>query len=211
MSKIVKKFPIDDLWNIGKSESWYSDMAAEGLHLKGFSRLFVKFEKGEPAKTKYRIDILYKKPSVEQLSVYKEYGWDFVANTGVFYIFSSPDHSNSPELHTDLTEQSFTLDNLNRLLKKNMIVITVAIILMLGMILGLFFFKEEPYLFFINGSFIAPFIFVIVYLFTLYSTMRNYIYVKRIKTDLINGIPINHQENWKKHSLVNKVFNYLII
>ncbi len=150
MSKIIKKFPIDDMWNIGKSESWYSDMADEGLHLKSFGRLHVKFEKGEPAQTRYRIDILYKKPSQEQLDVYKDCGWEFVANTGMFYVFSSPEGSNAPELHTDLAEQSFTLDNLNKILKRNVIIIAASILFFVGMMLGIMFFYDEPYLFFIN-------------------------------------------------------------
>ena len=45
MSKIVRKFPIDDFWNIGKTESWFSDMASQGLHLKRFGRTFVYFER----------------------------------------------------------------------------------------------------------------------------------------------------------------------
>lgn len=212
MSKIVKKFPIDDLWNIGRSESWFSDKAAEGLHLNSFSRLFVKFEKKEPANTKYRIDILYKTPSNEQLNVYKECGWDFVANNGMFYVFSSPEDSNAPELHTDLTEQSFTLDNLNKILKRNIIVFTISLLLMIGLVLGIYLFSDEPYLFFINGgSFIVPIIFSFSYLFSLFITLRNYIYVKRIKVSLINGIPINHQENWKKNSLASKVLNIITI
>ncbi len=211
MSKTVKKFPIDDIWNIGKTESWYSDMAAKGLLLKGFGRLHVKFEKGEPSKTRYRIDILYKKPSQEQIDVYKECGWDFVANTGIFYIFSSPEESNAPELHTDLTEQSFTLDNLNKILKRNVIIIAAAILLFIGMILGILFFYDEPYLFFIDGDFISPVIFILIYISHLFYTIRNYKYVKGVKNSLINGTPINHKEDWRKGNLIKKVFDTFLL
>lgn len=211
MGRTIKKLAKDDMFDIGKSESYFSYMASKGLHLKGFSSIFVNFTKGEPSKTKYRIDILSKKPSTEQLEVYKECGWDYVARNGIFYVFSSPENSNAPELHTDLLEQSFTLDNLNKILKKNMFIISIAIILMLAMILKLFFFSKEPYLSLVSGIIISPLIFVIIYLFILYSTIFNYTYVKKVKRNLISGIPINHQENWKRHSLVNKIFSTLII
>ncbi len=211
MSKIIKKFPIDDMWNIGKSESWYSDMADEGLHLKSFGRLHVKFEKGEPAQTRYRIDILYKKPSQEQLDVYKDCRWEFVANTGMFYVFSSPEGSNAPELHTDLTEQSFTLDNLNKILKRNVIIIAASILFFVGMMLGIMFFYDEPYLFFIAGDFIIPVLFAVVDILLLFSIIRNYKYVRKVKNSLINGTPINHKEDWKKGYFINKVFNAALL
>ncbi len=209
MDKIIKKLPIDDMWNMGKSESWYSDMAKEGLHLKGFGHIHVKFEKGEPSQTRYRIDILYKKPSHEQLDVYKDCGWDFIANTGVFYVFSSPEGSNAPELHTDLTEQSFTLDNLNKILKRNVIIIVISILFYIGMILGIMFLYDEPYLFFIDGDFILPVLVTVISICSLFSSIRNYTYIKELKKSLINGIPINHKENWKKAHVVNKVINII--
>lgn len=34
MSKTVRKFMPDDIWHLGRSESWFSDMAKNGLHLR---------------------------------------------------------------------------------------------------------------------------------------------------------------------------------
>lgn len=209
MSKILRKFPIDDMWNIGKSESWFSDMALEGLHLKSFSRMFVNFEKGEPSKTKYRIDILYKKPSQEQIDVYNDFGWSFVANTGVFYIFSSPEDSDAPELHTEPEEQGFTLENLNKILKRNVIILVVTVLIFISMPLAIFLFYDEPYLFFIDGSFVLPIIYAVIDLYALYSTIRNYNYVKKVKNSLLNGTPLNHKEDWKKGHFINKAFDII--
>ena len=211
MSKIVRKFPIDDFWNIGKTESWFSDMASQGLHLKRFGRTFVYFEKGKKADTKYRIDVLYDKPSQEQLDVYKEYGWDFVAKTGFFYIFSSAQDSNAPELHTDTVEQSFTLDELDRVLKRNILVFGVATLIIAGIAFALNFYDDEPYLNLVEGNFIILFFQVLVYLHLTYSTIRNYLYVRNIKNSLINGIEINHNEDWKKGRLVTTIVNTLVV
>ena len=64
MSKLVRRFKLGQLWEYGKNESWFSDMALKGLHLHSVGNLFVTFEKGMPKKTKYRIfDCLQPIPS----------------------------------------------------------------------------------------------------------------------------------------------------
>lgn len=62
MSKSVKKFMPGDLWDFGKNESWFSDMALKGLHLQSIGSWFAVFEKGQPQKTKYRIEVLEESP-----------------------------------------------------------------------------------------------------------------------------------------------------
>ena len=86
MGKLVKRLILDDMYALGRNESWFADMAKKGLHLKRFGRFFVHFEKGEPKETTYRIDIIKEKPSRERLDVYHDCGWDLVANNGEFYI-----------------------------------------------------------------------------------------------------------------------------
>jgi hypothetical protein len=211
MNKMVKKLPIDDFWNIGKNESWFSDMAAKGLHLHSFGKLFVHFSKGEPTKTKYRIDIMYNNPSNEQLDLYKEFGWNFVANTGIFYIFSTPENSSAPELHTDPEEQGYTLIELDKILKKNVIKISIALLIIIGIMLGLTIFYDEPYILIIDSDFVLPLFFVVLELYVLYITILNYKYVKRLKNSLISGTPINHSENWKKGLWRNRTANTILL
>lgn len=50
MSKTVRKFMQEDIWNIGRNESWFTDMAAKGFHLRRIGNVFATFEKGEPKK-----------------------------------------------------------------------------------------------------------------------------------------------------------------
>ncbi|ATW23513.1 DUF2812 domain-containing protein [Candidatus Formimonas warabiya] len=53
MSKTVRRFMQDDIWNLGRNESWFSDMAKKGLHLRRIGLFFATFEKAEPQKTKF--------------------------------------------------------------------------------------------------------------------------------------------------------------
>lgn len=71
----------DDIFHIGRTESWFSVMARKGLHLEKLGLFFITFEKGEPRNTKYRIDILGGNPSEEQLNVYRACGWGHVGQS----------------------------------------------------------------------------------------------------------------------------------
>ena len=58
MTKIVRKMLLGDPWRIGEYESWFSDMASEGLHLKKVGYLFAHFEKMEPEDIRYELTCL---------------------------------------------------------------------------------------------------------------------------------------------------------
>jgi len=207
MGKLVRKFLVDDIWNIGKIESWFTDMASEGLHLKSLGRVFATFEKGEPMKTKYRIDVLNNKHSEEQLNIYKECGWDFVTSVQDFYIFSSPESSNSPELHTDPAEQSYTLLDLDKRLRNNSIIISIAMLFFFGMMFYVLFLDSKLFLSMVEGRFIQQILLLIVELYVFYTVIRNYVAIHKLRKSLLKGKPIDHRENWRKSNLINKTAN----
>lgn len=211
MGKVVRKFLLDDAWSIGKNESWFSDMASKGLHLKSIGRVFAKFEKGEPRKTKYRIDVLYKKPSQEQLDIYKDYGWDFVAASGNFYIFSSPESSNFPELHTDPEEQGYTLLDLDRRLRNNLIIISAAMLLFFGMMFSVFFLDSRPYLSMVEGPLLQQILLVVVEAHVLFTVIRNFAAVRKLRKSLLEGNPVNHKESWQKSRFINGTIGIFFI
>jgi len=162
MGKLVKRLALDDSFAIGRNESWLSDMAQKGLHLSKYGRLFVYFEKGVPQDTKYRIDILHQQPSPEQLEVYRDCGWDLVAKNGFFYTFCADGKANTTELHTDPVEQSYTMEKLNKHLKMNLVIVSIAMMLFLGMILSIYVFNDEPFWYMINGQFVQQILLVLV-------------------------------------------------
>lgn len=211
MSKLVRKFNLGNLWEYGKNESWYSDMAARGLHLQSIGDWLVTFEKSVPKKTKYRIEILEETPNQEQLSMYKEYGWELVTNKKIFYIFSSPEKLNAPELQTDPMEQSFTFKMIKRELKKNLIIISIAVLSMLALIYFQFILDSEPYLNLIRRSTITTIMLTTGYIYMLFESIRGYYVVKKIKDSLQNGIPLNHDQKWKLSYFASSVVYILLI
>lgn len=62
MNGIVRKMrPVDNNWQLGETESWLTDMAAQGLHFQKMGSLFAKFEKGAPKQMRYRIKLILNK------------------------------------------------------------------------------------------------------------------------------------------------------
>jgi hypothetical protein len=81
MSKVTRKLRPSDYWRIGEHESWFEDMANEGLHLKRMGLHFAQFNRGEPRKIRYRIDVSSNKGiTLEQKQMYAESGWDYVTS-----------------------------------------------------------------------------------------------------------------------------------
>ena len=93
-------------------ESWLADLAGQGLFLcrDGFFAGVAAFERGEPRPVKYRLDAapqgtsLWSKndgePEDEALLLSKQYGWEYVASRGEFFIYRS-EEENARELNTD--------------------------------------------------------------------------------------------------------------
>ena len=198
MGEVVKRLMLDDNCAIGRNESWFSDMAKRGLHLKKFGRIFIYFEKGEPKETKYRIDYVRGNLSQEQLDVYHDCGWDFVTNNGDFHIFSADENSCAIELHTDPIEQGFSLAELNKRLRNNLIIISIAMLLFFGIIASIYLFNDEPFILMVEGLFVQQMLLVIVELYVLYTIIRNYAVIRNLKKHLLQGNEINHKEDYKK-------------
>lgn len=211
MGKLVKRLMLDDIYAVGRNESWLSDMAKKGLHLKKFGRIFVYFEKGEPKETKYRIDYIKGTPSQEQLDVYHGCGWDFVANNGDFCIFSTDDKSYDTELHTEPIEQGFLLAELNKRLRNNLIIISICMLLLFGIMASTYAFNDEPFLYMVKHQFVQQMFLVVFELYIFYKAIRDYVVIGNLKKSLLQGKEINHREDYRKARLMGGILAALYL
>ncbi|SHK13816.1 DUF2812 domain-containing protein [Desulforamulus aeronauticus] len=211
MGKLVKRVMFDDMYAIGRNESWFSDMAKKGLHLKKFGRIFIYFEKGKSKETKYRIDMIKEAPSQEQLDVYQACGWDIVTNNGNLYVFSADEKAGATELHTDPIVQGFSLSELNKRLRINLIITSIAMLLFLGMIFSIYFLTNEPFLYMIKSQFVQQMLLVIVELYVFYSVIRNYVAIRNLRESLLQGKTINHKEDYRKARVVGGILLGLVL
>ncbi|NCB50628.1 MAG: DUF2812 domain-containing protein [Erysipelotrichia bacterium] len=106
MQKTVRKYMPYSPLEFDKIESWFEEMAVEGLELTDMTGRFVKFKRGEPRRVRYRIgrsDCGRRTKSEEEyIDGCKELGWDFVTILGSeYYVFRTEDEE-AVEFYTDV-------------------------------------------------------------------------------------------------------------
>lgn len=209
--KVVLKLRPSNYWRIGEHESWFSDMAKEGLHLRKVGSMFVHFIKEEPKETRYRIDAIYNKEiTLEQQQMYVESGWSYVTRYGMFSVFSSPVELNAPELHTDPEEQAYTLKALDKKIASSALWAAISTLLLIGLIYFFIFFNSTPTLFLVEGETIQPLtLFIIIYL--AFSTIQAAVAIRSLRRKLKEGKAIDHAAPWKRMRNVNLIVSNVLI
>ena len=198
MTSIVRKLRPSNYWRIGEHESWFADMSLQGLHLHNMGTTFAHFEKGEPKKMEYRIEVTKNKSiSDEQIEMYEENGWDYVTSYEYFHVFASPVERNATELHTDSAEQAYTLQQLSKRLILNAIVSAVGFIFFIGMLGSTLF---------LDGT---PITFVILYL--IYLSIRAMLAIRALRRNLQEGKAINHHAPWEKTLRKNTALSIVFV
>ncbi|MBT2691753.1 DUF2812 domain-containing protein [Bacillus sp. ISL-55] len=215
MTKSVYKLRPSDYWRIGEHESWFADMAAQGLYLKKMGIHFAKFEKGEPKNMRYRIDVsINKKISAEQIEMYGQSGWDYVTSYGSFHVFSSPAELEAPELHTDPAEQSYTLRELNKQLVFNAFIVVIGLIFMVGLLASSWFLDGTPTLVILEGIMVQQTFLAIFIGYTAYTSLQAAFSIRDLRKRLAEGIPLDHHAPWKKkhrlHTSVAFLFTVMV-
>lgn len=199
MGKKIRKIRPSDYWRIGEHESWFTDMAAEGLHLENMGLHFARFVKGEPKKMRYRIDVTFKEKIIsEQKQIYAECGWDYVTSYGVFNVFSSPAELNAPELHTDPAEQSYTLKELDKKLAGSSLLVVVAVILSIAMNSATWFLGGTPLITLVDGRIVQQLFVIIIELYLIYTSLQATLSIRTLRKTLLDGKSIDHSAPWKR-------------
>ena len=95
-------------------EEYFEAMAESGWLIKSINRPFLKFEKIEPKKLKFSVDILNKiskydpDDSYDALD-YREYcevaGWKYVCQDNKIQVFYTEDYNSTIDIHTDESEK----------------------------------------------------------------------------------------------------------
>lgn len=113
-------------------EKWLNEMAEKGLHLVKYSFLKYQFERGEPGKYEYRLELLKEAPTTESSQEYiaflKEAGIECV-DTFSNWAYFRKEATNEPfEIYTDVDSK---IQHLNR------IMLIFAIIISMNLLIGI--------------------------------------------------------------------------
>lgn len=103
------------MYELGENEKFYSDMEARGWRLTKRGAYLSRFERVEPSAARYRVEV-YTPPFLEQsvlpeeqIAVFADCGWEYVADHGNLHIFRAPEGSDAPEFYDDPAQQAATL------------------------------------------------------------------------------------------------------
>ena len=199
----MRKLRPSNYWNIGKIESWLSDMALEGYFLQTMDINFCDFKEDEPKEISYRIEIAEngKHLSQDQCLKYQEDLWTNVTKYNKFYVFSCP--SELVNLEPNPSPEALG-KSLKPLLYKNLLTIFV---LLLGPILILRFL---PYLSstivisMLRDTTINLIPYALLIWFILSLSMEALYQINLIRK-LSKGISIDHHTPWKKTYWISSV------
>ena len=76
------KFTPCSIYDVPAMETWLSDLAQQGMHLRKTGRCIFSFQKGETSDTKYRLEPIPKdwgcEPDDDMKEAYAQAGWEFV-------------------------------------------------------------------------------------------------------------------------------------
>ena len=212
MTSIVRKLRPSNYWRIGEHESWFADMSLQGLHLHNMGTTFAHFEKGEPKKMEYRIEVTKNKSiSDEQIEMYEENGWDYVTSYEYFHVFASPVERNATELHTDSAEQAYTLQQLSKRLILNAIVSAVGFIFFIGMLGSTLFLDGTPILRLVEGFILQSMTITFVILYLIYLSIRAMLAIGALRRNLQEGKAINHHAPWEKTLRKNTALSIVFV
>ena len=208
LTKMVRKWRPDDYWRIGEHESWFQDMALEGLHLKSIGYRMAKFEEGEPKKTRYRIDIYQgEHTNKEQKEFYGESGWDFVTNYDDFNIYSSPVEINAPELHSDPKEQAYTLKTLEDKMNALFFLNTIGPLVMIILIYFILIKDSNFYLALLDDFTLRSVGILLIGSRGFYDSTRSFFAIKSLRKELLEGKQIDHNAPWENRNRKSKIIS----
>ncbi len=196
----VKKFRTISIYDIGKMESYLSDMAKEGLFLTAMSPSYNAFTINEPADMEYRIEFGEKVLNKEMREMYEMSGWSYVCSFKGVYIFRAAASDTLVDIHTDPEEQSYTLRKSCKMFERLISLEVVLLLIMIVLSVFVTMIGGTPVLNLLENNFIFI-INIALAFYIIFEIVRQLQTLIQIKKRLQMGFYINHHEPWKKSSV----------
>ena len=193
----MRKLRPSNYWNMGKIESWLSDMVAEGYFLQTMDSNFCDFKEDEPKAISFRIEIAEngKNLSQKQRLKYKEDLWSKVTNYKKFYVFSCPSEfvASEPNPSPEVLGKSLKPIFYKTILK--LFILLLAPILIIRFLPYLT--SSSVLISTLKGTVlnITPYA---LYIWIILSFCINAYFQWKLIRVLSKSVPINHHAPWKK-------------
>lgn len=209
--KKLHRLPPCPDYDVERLESWLQDMAKEGWLLEKGDIWFgiFTFVQAPSQIVRYRLEPKPKNiteytnaPDDEAVDLYREYGWEFISAYSWFYIFRTAD-PDARELNTDLAVQSTALKAVKRNTNFSLILQTI-------LVADWFFrIRNEFSRFLVTFDWTFLPLFVILMVGALIMHGKRFLHIRRLRKQLKNNIPLDHNKPWKKDSTWHRVGSIL--
>ncbi|WP_312280250.1 DUF2812 domain-containing protein [Oscillibacter sp.] len=201
----VRKWKPDDLCDLDRNESWFSDMAEKGLFVDHFTRWSVWFKRGAPQKTRYRMDVLSRALTEDELALYDSSGWHFAAlhteqgfrKDICYYIFQTDENAGVPELHTDPVEQAKSLKRLHGRFRRDVFLTLVLLAVVFWDVIT----TGRPDLRFellVTGEKPVRIYWVLFGLLEMVNSLRGWLNIRRLRRRLTGGELLDHHADYRR-------------
>lgn len=218
--KIYRLVPCPS-YDVEGMESWLNDLAEYGLLLskEGFYGEIAVFEKSQPCRMKYRLAASmkstsmwaenYGEPGEEEIEISEQYGWEYIAKRGEFYIFCSR-QSEQLELNTDPEVHALAVNEVRK--RQHYAVYRSFLWLILYPILML---REEFWITMVKtGAFIYCYAAIVV-LMLFCSSVRKAVGLNKLRKKILQGGMIGEEKSWRerhnKYLITNIIKTLLVV
>lgn len=199
-------------YDVERIESWLTDMAKDGLHLDSVKIFdcFV-FTEGAPQTVRYRLEPKPRKdgqdserPQEDIVLLCREYGWEFVAPYGPFYIYRAA-RPDAREMNTDISLQAEAM----KAVKRRFTLELVPQLLTTGFAAYVLF--REPFRCLISFGAAITFGFMFVTIGVLVLEVVRAVHIHSLQSRLKRNIPLDHNKPWKKGALAGRAGKLLAV
>ena len=206
MKDRIWRLPPCPPYDVESTESWLSDMAAEGWMLEPDDFFFgiASFRKTDPAPVRYRLEASPKKvsawdddggvPDREAWELNTDCGWEYAGRRGQFFIYRTAD-AGVRELHTDPQVQALAIKAVEKRRLGNILLLAAFWLLQF---LTHFWQGYSFLLFAVKAGLPTILLLGLVFLGALAFWIGEIRYLQGLKRRLKEGAPPDHRKNWKK-------------
>ncbi|MEA4941563.1 MAG: DUF2812 domain-containing protein [Oscillibacter sp.] len=200
----VRKWMLDDICDLDRNESWFSDMAEQGLFIDHFGRWSAYFRRETSHKTRYRMDVLSRELTEDELALYDSCGWHFAAlnrertnwNPVYYYIFQTDENATVPELHTDPMEQAASLRKLHRGSCWGFWIMLAVFLALAGFQVWTYLYSYRRFDYLVNGN-VTDVYWFLFYVLELQNSLRHWRNIRRLRKRLAGGEPLDHHADYR--------------
>lgn len=203
-SKLVRRLIPCPQYDVSGMECWLSEMAEQGLVLEkdGLFCGIATFEKTVPQKIRYCLQAAGKStsmwadnlgdPDEAEVELSKEFGWEYVAKRGEFYIYCTTD-SDARDLHTDKEVQALAMDAMKKRQRDNVFKILCFVI-----IYPYLFLEGKFFLTTLHAGTLVVVIISMAVLWMIINSIVQAVKLTKLRKCVLNGEPLGSGKEWKK-------------